>query len=141
MELRNCDLCGKLFLYNGTSVICPNCFGDEDKQFEIVKNYLWENPNASLQQVCEDTGVKEQRVLKYLREGRIQLSDGSELKLHCELCGIEIEHGRICSACSRELEKSVQMTKGGVKKEEPSALVKAGKMFTEDLLNRKGFKK
>lgn len=139
MELRNCKRCGELFLYNGSRLICHNCVEEEEKEFEIVKQYLWDHHNASLRQVVEHTGVKEDRVLKYLREGRIALGDGSDIRLECELCGAEIKYGRICGKCAKNIGGQAGAKAGSYSEsEEKTTLNKGLKLFTEDLLKRRG---
>lgn len=103
MELKNCKNCGDLFLYTGNRAICPACVEKEEQEFELVKQYLWDRPNSSLPDVSEATGVKEERILKYLREGRIILGGDSKLRLECEICGGEITYGRICDKCAKIL--------------------------------------
>jgi len=132
VELKNCKQCGKLFLYNGSQSVCPECFAKDEQEFETVKNYLWDHPKASLPQVVEGTGVKEEKILKYLREGRISLADGTEIGLECEFCGAKISYGKICAKCAKALETGIQ--KAGNKEEKMSDLGKAGKMFTEEML-------
>lgn len=135
MELKNCARCGQLFLYTGVRNICPDCVAEEEKEFELVKQYLWDHPKASLTEVSEGTGVKEERILRYLREGRISLADGSGIKLKCEICGAEIEYGRICAKCAKSLglDGSYSGNKG---KEKDSSSSKGEKLFTEHLLKR-----
>lgn len=138
MELKNCKQCGKLFLYNGSQSVCPECFAKDEQEFETVKNYLWDHPKASLQDVSEATGVKEERVLKYLREGRISLADGSGIKLECEICGAEIAYGRICGKCAKTLGFDQPHSYSGSKEQDKSSEKgKGAKLFTEHLLKRK----
>lgn len=134
MELRNCKQCGNLFLYNGTQLVCPQCFEKEEKNFELVKDYLWDHPKASLRQVVEGTGVREDKILRYLQEGRISLADDSSISLQCELCGAKISYGRICAQCAKSLGTDGAASKKG----KISDSAKAAKLFTEDLLKRNG---
>lgn len=103
MELKNCKICGDLFLYNNGDRICPRCHQKEEEDFEAVKSFLWDNPKATLSQVVENTGVPEKKIIRYVREGRIELADMSEVPNHCEICGKLISQGRICADCAGEL--------------------------------------
>ena len=114
MELRNCAGCDRPFLYAGNE-LCPDCLRKEQKEFEKVYHYLRDNPNASIHQLCEDTGVDEKLVLKFLRQGRLQLAEASYL-LQCEFCGQPITTGRICLECARSIQGSIASS--GVKKEQ-----------------------
>lgn len=138
MELKNCKSCDKVFLYTGVRSICPECVEKEEKEFELVKQYLWDHPNSSLTEVSEATGVEEKKVLKYLREGRISLGNKSDLKLECEICGTVITYGRICAKCAKALGGgSIGSYSNGKEEEKPPLSGNGGKLFTEHLLKRR----
>jgi len=139
MELRNCKRCGQVFLYNEVRNICPECVEKEEQDFEAVKKYLWDYPNSSLVEVSEATGVKEEQILKYLREGRIILGDNSQMRLECEICGMQITYGRICSACNKALagDTTSPPNNKGKKPEQDANRYKKERLFTEDLLKDK----
>lgn len=101
-NVKQCRQCGILFQSLGSN-ICPNCAEELDRQFHTVKNYLYDNPDANVFDITRDTGVPENLILRFLREGLLTVSvaDGS---LECEECGEAITSGRYCSKCERTLE-------------------------------------
>ncbi len=104
MNLKNCPQCGKLFAADGSHKICPVCRRDEEGDFNKVKEYLWDNPHATIEEVHEDTGVERETIIKFVREDRL-IAEGIELDLilECERCGAAISHGRFCENCQQEL--------------------------------------
>ena len=69
-----------------------------DDQYKLVRDYLYDNPNAPIEEVVEETGVQEKIILYYLRDGRLQIAGSSGL-LKCEQCGAAINSGRLCEKC------------------------------------------
>ena len=58
MDIRNCRKCGRIFQYSGTGpVICENCKREQEKVFEKVRDYIRDNPGASMNQVSEENDV------------------------------------------------------------------------------------
>ena len=105
MELRNCEKCGQLFTYDGIHKLCPNCREEEEDKFKKVKDYLWENPNSTINKVSEETGVDREIIVKFVKEDRLA-SEGLEIEteeLKCERCGASISHGTLCDKCRKEL--------------------------------------
>jgi flagellar operon protein (TIGR03826 family) len=103
MSLVNCPLCGKLFVRT-TRNMCPDCLAKEQSDFEKVKDCLYENPGANVEQISEITGVSAKRVIHFLKEGRLELSeDNKNLLLKCEACGEPIRTGRFCESCVKKL--------------------------------------
>jgi len=102
MELRNCPECGKVFTYIRTN-LCPACQKKDEDTFRIVRNFISRNPSADIVTVCEETGVSEEKIMRYIREGRINRGFNSEIKFECEVCGVLIASGRLCPACSDKL--------------------------------------
>lgn len=103
MELINCKECGRLFSSSGPK-ICPDCRQSEEEKFDLVKEYLWENPNSTVKKVAEATGVEEDLIIKFMRNGRLD-SEGLmiDYNLECKRCGAEIKSGLLCSSCRSKM--------------------------------------
>ncbi|MFW6273411.1 MAG: flagellar protein [Halanaerobium sp.] len=103
MKLLNCRECGRVFSSAGEAV-CPDCKKLEEEKFELVKNYLWDNPNSTIDQVSEETGVERELILKFMKEDRLA-ADGLVInfKLKCSRCGKEIDSGTFCESCRNSL--------------------------------------
>jgi hypothetical protein len=71
MDIRNCKRCGKIYSYTGVEV-CPNCLAIEQEDFSKVRDYLYQNPNSTIPEVSEATGVDVRVITRFLREGRIE---------------------------------------------------------------------
>lgn len=108
MDIRNCKRCNRIFQYNG-SKYCPNCMIELDKMFVIVRDYLYDHPEANVVQTSEATGVDEDIILEFLKQGRLELSRPS-LAYVCERCGRPITTGRYCQNCINTLDR--EMKKG-----------------------------
>lgn len=106
MELRNCPVCGRVFNYAGKNM-CPACARKEDEEFDTVSDYLYKHPGAGVTEVSEETEVREELILRFLREGRLLVSDGASAGLFCEACGAPIRTGRLCQRCTEKLTRSV----------------------------------
>ncbi|WP_054693806.1 hypothetical protein [Syntrophomonas palmitatica] len=62
-----------------------------------------DHPRASVVEVSEETGVEEEKILQYLRDGRL-ISSGFTEVITCERCGKSIRAGRYCEACKAILD-------------------------------------
>lgn len=103
MDVRNCRSCGKLFNYLGGVPLCPSCLRDLDKKFEVVKNYIYDHPEANIQEVAEENEVTVQQLRQWVREERLAFSADSLVGLECESCGTMIRTGRFCNLCKDKL--------------------------------------
>ncbi|WP_422446897.1 TIGR03826 family flagellar region protein [Thermoanaerobacterium sp. DL9XJH110] len=110
MELRNCPECGKLFVYTVKN-LCPDCVKKEEEDFEKVRDYLYDNPGATIEEVSEKTGVDSKKVLEFLREGRLVLKNANAGILSCEMCGAPILTGRYCDKCAGDMKKRLDVIK------------------------------
>jgi len=103
--LRNCDRCGKA--YNSANPrLCPECADAEEEEFKGVRKFIKDNPKVSLEVVAEATGVAEDRIRDYLREGRIESADLNGPVLECRRCGKPIYRGEYCVLCQSELQQT-----------------------------------
>jgi predicted amidophosphoribosyltransferase len=105
----NCKKCGKIFR-RVNSPICPGCGEDEEADLRKLKEYLYDNPGESLAKVAEATQIPPKRILKFIQDGRIELTQGlsDEKLLSCTRCGDSINTGVMCGDCKVEFNQDVQ---------------------------------
>lgn len=103
-DVRNCRKCGRIFNYIGGAQICYACRQMEEEDFQRIKKYLYENPGATITQVSTDLEVSIEKIKRFLREGRLEITgDDGNIILECENCGKSIKSGRYCAECERNL--------------------------------------
>ncbi len=113
MEPRNCKRCGRMFGYMGGLPICDLCKRKDEEDFENVRTYLKENPGATMREVSDACEVSVEKITRFLREGRLEVREGSNIVLECENCGRSIKRGRFCEACSKQLERDISAAASG----------------------------
>lgn len=110
-DVRNCRKCGKIYNYIGGSPICPVCRQLEEEEFKRVKDYLYQNPGASITQVSTELEISIELIRRFLKEGRLEIvGDCANMVLECEVCGKSINSGRYCVECERELANGLKAT-------------------------------
>ena len=108
MDVRNCKSCGKLFNYMGGAPLCPECRTALENKFHEVKQYVHDNPNASMGQVAEDMEVSVKQIREWIKQERLILSEASVDGVLCEHCGRPIRCGRYCEKCKAALTNKLQ---------------------------------
>ncbi|MDD6428891.1 MAG: flagellar protein [Lachnospiraceae bacterium] len=104
MDIRNCRKCGRIFQYSGEGpVICDNCKREQEKLFEQVRDYIRDNPGASMNQVSEENSVSINQIQQWVREERLEFSRESGVTFYCEKCGAPIRTGRFCNNCKNAM--------------------------------------
>lgn len=109
MDLRNCPSCGKLFVYTVRN-LCPNCIKEDEHDFNKVRDYLYDNPEATIEDVTAETGVDSKKVLEYLKEGRLMLKSNNPNLLTCESCNEPILTGKFCDKCAADMKRQFSAT-------------------------------
>jgi hypothetical protein len=139
MELSNCPKCRRLFPKVKESRLCSECSKAEEDQFEILRRFIQDNPKSTIGVVSNATGVSPKRILLYVREGRLILSEGMMGELKCSQCETPIEKGSMCDKCSREIskgfEEALKESNDNAKKQEAAA--KNVGMYTTDIRKKK----
>lgn len=107
MEVRNCKECGKIFNYMEGAPLCPACMKKQEEIYLQVKEYVYNNPGASINQVAEDNEVTVQQIKRWIREEKLAFSEQSDIGLECEKCGAMILTGRYCQSCKKALENKL----------------------------------
>jgi flagellar operon protein (TIGR03826 family) len=118
MVIQNCQKCGRLFSSENNQKFCERCRENDEDMFKLVREYIYDNPNASIPEVAEETEVPEKKILKFLREGKLELKEDSGFMLDCERCGTAISTGRFCNKCAMEMEKEFKSAFGMDKKDD-----------------------
>lgn len=102
MEVRNCPECGRLFNYIRTD-LCPVCIQEAEDEFQKVRIHLRDNPQLSIVELAEATEVDEDKIIQWIREGRIESKGLKEAPLKCASCGVGIYSGSHCESCAGKL--------------------------------------
>ncbi len=105
MDVKQCRRCGKIFQFRGTYV-CESCKDEVDRLFVSVRNFIYDNPKATMQEICEQTGASQPEIASWLREGRLLLGKESTPLLTCESCGAPIATGKFCSSCTDNIKNA-----------------------------------
>ena len=111
MEVKVCRGCKKMFQYITGPVLCPRCKQLEEEMFLKVKDYLRENPGSNMYEVNQATGVSAAHIEKFLRQGRLEVAEGSPIALTCERCGKKIVTGKYCNECKNEMTNELNEVK------------------------------
>ncbi|WP_275899450.1 TIGR03826 family flagellar region protein [Bacillus piscicola] len=108
-SLENCPRCGRLFV-KGIRSICQTCHQDIEKKFQLVYTFIRkrENREATMMEVVEATGVSEADITRFIKEGRLHLSQLPNITYPCELCGKGIRSGRICEGCHHGIQDDLE---------------------------------
>lgn len=110
-ELINCGKCGRMFSSNNGQKFCDRCKNSDEDDFMIVREYIYDNPNSTAAEVAEGTGIDESKILKFLRQGKLQLK-GEGVGYPCDKCGKSISTGKFCDQCSMELKNDLNKAFG-----------------------------
>lgn len=141
MDFVNCPRCGKVFK-RLTVPICEICVENEEKDFMQIKDFIAENPASNIKEISEGTGISVKRLLKYLRDGRLELAAGlAGDEFTCERCNKPITTGRLCSKCHMDMNSLVNELFGKDKPENTKDVPKGSggsKMYTYDKNKRDG---
>lgn len=100
LNAQACKRCGRLFNYITGDKLCPACREEMEVKFQEVKQYILEHKSVGMNQVAEECDVQPTWIQKWLREERLELTEGSAISLDCESCGAPIRSGRLCKRCA-----------------------------------------
>ncbi|MGX8796358.1 hypothetical protein ACR6HW_09780 [Fusibacter sp. JL298sf-3] len=100
--LRNCKKCNRLFSAKEGEFLCSRCNDEVDDEFTKVREYIYDNPTSGVKDVSASTGVHVDVILKWIKEGRILLSERTPITF-CERCGEPSDGARYCKKCVHEL--------------------------------------
>ncbi|AOH57119.1 hypothetical protein ABE28_022470 [Peribacillus muralis] len=110
MDIFNCPSCNSLFVMTKFRDVCDACYKEEEAKYDKVYAYIRKkiNRTASMMQVVKDTGVEEILIIKFVKTGKLRISQFPNLGIPCEKCGTQIKSGRLCDNCGDSLRADLQ---------------------------------
>lgn len=134
MEIKNCRHCGKVYLYNGSS-LCRDCSEVLEKDFLRVREYVSRHPEADIETITHDTGVGSKLILQMLRDGRLQYKGSNGLR--CKTCDASITIGYLCLKCQQDMDH--HMRRSSITGKSSGVEISSNIKKTSVLENKKSF--
>ena len=131
-----CKECNGVMVFKGLgSYICEDCGKKEYDDYGKARNFIESRPGANISEIAEATGISRKTINDMLKDGRFEIAANSKTFLLCEVCGVSIRFGRVCTACEasyhKHYEEDVRKTNilGGFGKAERSDDAEGAKRF------------
>jgi hypothetical protein len=102
--LKNCEKCGKVFNAEGADIFCAGCNVAEAKDLKKVTDFLRSNPMASVMEVNKKTGIPQQELFRFIKNGSLKMRKPPE-DHKCRICAKDIKAGAMCSECREKVEE------------------------------------
>ncbi len=136
-----CEVCGGKLKHIGDGIYkCQNCEHKELDDFGKVKAFLRDNGMAAAYDIHLATGVAMQEIEFFLKEGRLEIPEGSKFYIKCEKCGCALRYGRYCNDCALQLKLGLMDAFESIGEKPKYTLNvkdKKGKMYTYEDENKK----
>lgn len=124
-----CKKCGgKLYYQSGGTYECELCGSEELDDFGMLKAYIQKHGATPAVVLEEKTGVPLTIINIFLKNGRLEIPEGSNFYIKCERCGCALRFGRFCSDCTRELTGQLHGAYYEQMGEKPKVTKEKGKM-------------
>ena len=132
-DVINCPSCGNLMVRNKFRDVCGNCWKEEEKQFDIVYKFIRirENRAATIPQVVEGTSVDEDLLLKFIKTGRLKITQFPNLGYPCDKCGTIIRTGKLCDSCASKLREALEIHEKEEERKEELRMREKGTYFSK----------
>ncbi len=104
-----CMGCGGVMVFKGVGEYqCEECGAVDYDDYGKVRMYIEDHPGANAAQVEENTGVSQKIIRQLLKDGRIEVAEGSKSFLRCEVCGKSIRSGQFCPECEVKFHRRIE---------------------------------
>lgn len=95
-----CKSCEGVMVYCGLGEYrCEECGLTEFDDYGKVRYYLEQHQGANVAEISDATGVTHKSIRDMIKEKRFEVVDNRGGYLRCELCGTNINSGRLCKDC------------------------------------------
>lgn len=109
-DVQNCPNCGNIFRKSTWSV-CQDCKNEIEIELSKCTDFIRRNRQTTMAQLIEQTGVEEENITKYIRDGKINIMDAPNLSYPCDLCINPIRKGNLCYNCKVKLNSDIDKMK------------------------------
>jgi predicted amidophosphoribosyltransferase len=116
MALANCEGCNKVF-NKLTTPLCPACIEQEETDLKTVNEALRAEPNQTVAQLSEQTGVSKKTILRLLQDKRIA-SEANLVDMKCGKCGAPAVSlsVKLCKRCAAEMSRTAAQARSNVER-------------------------
>ncbi len=106
---RVCKMCGGVMIFKGVGEYqCEDCNAVDYDDYGKVRCYIEEHRGATAAQIEEAVGVSQRTIRRLLKDGRIEVAEGSKTFLRCEICGKSIRSGQYCPECEIKVHRNLE---------------------------------
>ena len=105
-NLITCRNCGVIMVKKSRD-LCQSCFAEEERLFTRIKDFLRANPGANIEQIAINCNCEKEKILYFLKTGRLERLGFRKIVHQCEICGETIYEGVMCQDCKRSLKDQV----------------------------------
>lgn len=99
-----CRKCGGKLAFKGAGLyICEECQEEFLDDFGKVRAFVEENGPKPAHDIAIATGVRLHDIQEFLKAGRLEIPENSEIFIKCNKCGCDIRYGRFCPECAAKL--------------------------------------
>ncbi len=111
-----CNTCKGVMVYKGLGEYqCEDCGEFEYDDYGKVRNYLDEHRGANVAEISDATGVSHKAIRDMIKDNRFEVINNAGGYIRCEMCGVNINSGRLCSKCEmlyhRQLEEEARASR------------------------------
>ncbi len=106
---RTCEKCGGVMVFQGLGEYkCEDCGRLDYDDYGKVRAYIEEHKGATAAEIEDAIGISQKTIRRLLRDGRLEVAEGSRTFLHCEICDKAIRSGRYCPECEMKLHRNLE---------------------------------
>lgn len=106
---RLCEKCGGVMVFQGLGEYrCEDCGELAYDDYGKVRAYIEEHRGATAAQIEEAIGVSQKTIRRLLKDGRLEVAEGSRTFLQCEICGKTLRSGRYCPECEMKVHRNIE---------------------------------
>ncbi len=106
---RICKECGGVMVFKGVGEYhCEDCGLVDYDDYGKVRLYIECHKGATAAEIEKEVGVSQRTVRRLLKDGKIEIAEGSKSYLRCELCGKQIRSGQFCPECEIKAHRNLE---------------------------------
>ncbi|MBQ9480238.1 MAG: hypothetical protein IJU71_11890 [Selenomonadaceae bacterium] len=111
-NLKNCKVCGKVFIVRGDESLCRECLKKEEAERNRVMDYVRDNPGVTIEQALAATGVPDRMLKRMVLEGMFS-NDKDRVVTQagrvCAICGAPVGGtGIYCRTCALKMQRETK---------------------------------